>query len=472
LPRSGSLWLMLDLSRKRVLVVGAGVTGEAVVQALRGATAELTVADDRPLGEISRIAAELEGLGAPVVPCAGAADEISRFDLVIPSPGVPPTHEVIASAQSFGIPILSEIEIAYRLCRAPILAVTGTNGKSTTVVLAAEMISEDGRQAQIAGNIRAEGLGVPLITAAVSAAPDSIIVAEVSSFQLDWVEEFRPKVGVLTNLGIDHLDRHRTADQYWAAKAKLFRRSTPCDFAVLPLGDPTARERITTDAERVWYSMGPDPRASAWLDGGKLCVGGPGESRPLIDAGSIGLLGKHNIANVLAAAAAVLCLGVSPDAMARAAREFRGLPHRMQPVATVAGVEYINNSMCTNVEAAIASISSLGQPLVVIAGGRNKGFDFGPLARALRERARHVALIGESQGKLAQGLAALGFRDYSLHESLADAVAKARGVARPGDVVILAPACASQDMFSDFEERGREFVRAVRSLSEDAAPVA
>jgi UDP-N-acetylmuramoylalanine--D-glutamate ligase len=232
----------------RVLVVGAGVTGRAVVRVLCHKVAAIQVADDRPEDEIPEVAAELSELGTGLMLCSRAADEISRFDLVIPSPGVPPNHETIAAAESFGIPILSEIEVAFRMCPAPILAVTGTNGKSTTVVLAARMLEAAGFQVAIAGNIKAEGLGVPLITAAAEATSDSVVVAEVSSFQLEWVEEFRPRIAVLTNLGIDHLDRHKTAAQYWAAKARMFARLGRDDLAVLSLDDPLAASCATNDA--------------------------------------------------------------------------------------------------------------------------------------------------------------------------------------------------------------------------------
>ena len=417
---------MSDLPR-RALVYGLARSGQAAALALARRGIPVRAVDRREDVEAGR----LHGLGVEVV--LGAEDPalLDGVNVVVKSPGVPSEAPLVAAARERGVPVWSEIELGSRLLLNPILGVTGTNGKTTTAELVGAIFRADGRPVEVAGNV-----GRPLCALDREVDLDTWIVCELSSFQLEDVHAFRPRVAVLLNLAPDHLDRHGTFEAYREAKLRVFENQGPDDAAVVPRGFPPVSGR----GRRVEF------RADDEL---------PAE--PLIP-------GEHNRENAAAAAAAARAVGIGDEAIAEALRTFPGVPHRLELVRELDGVRFVNDSKATNVASAVRALEAYaGEPLHVIFGGSLKGEDFTPLARAVPGSVRTIHVIGESAPELAAALEAHG-RQVSRDETLDAALASAWAAARPGDVVLLSPACASFDQFRDFEDRGDRFRALVNAL--------
>lgn len=442
----------MNLDGLAVTVVGAAATGVATARVLAGRGARVTVVDRA--AEDAVPAERRDAFAAvPGVACVWASEALpADCALVVPSPGVRRTAGPLRAALERGVPVLSEIEIGYRIARAPILAITGTNGKTTTTAMLAHVCAFAGRTVHACGNLAADaGERLPLIEAADRAGEGDLLVAEVSSFQLEWTRDFRPRAAAWLNLSQDHMDAYPSMEAYAADKAKLLRNQTPDDLAVLNASDPWVVEgaRDNGRGRRVWFD-GSDPALPAALGLGSKALRVPG---------------RHNVANAAAAAAMALDLGIAPATVAAALVAFEGVPHRMEWVADIDGVRYINNSMCTNPAAVAASLDACDGAVVVIAGGRDKGADLAAIAEPLARRARAVVLIGEAAPRLADALRAVGAAEPLRAQTMQAAVEAARRVARPGETVLLAPGCASFDMFRGFEDRGQAFRDAVRGLA-------
>lgn len=439
---------MTEFDGKSVAVIGMARSGLACAESLTQLGADVALYDGKPAEQLTDAISAARALG--IEPRVGGAPvEYDGLDYLITSPGVKKSSPVLQEAVARGVPVLGEIEAAYRIAEAPILAITGTNGKTTTTVLLGEMLKAAGIETYIAGNIAAGDLSMPLITAAHRAAPDAAIVAEISSFQLEWISTFRPKVAALLNISPDHGDR-QTWDEYVAAKWRLFENQTADDFAVLhnDLKQDARRERLA---------------AKLLVFGGRIT---DDSLRALCPQVEVKLPGAHNRENVLAAAAMATAFGVGRSAICRVAGTFTGVVHRMEYVATVDGVRYINNSMCTNAAAFDKSLAALPEPKVVIAGGVFKGDDLAPIAQTVQENnVKALILIGRSGPDMERIVRSVGYEAVHQSPSLADAVTTARALAAPGDAVLLAPACASFDMFRDFEDRGNQFKAAVKALA-------
>jgi UDP-N-acetylmuramoylalanine--D-glutamate ligase len=447
-----------ELSGKRVLVIGMGRTGLASARVLTEEGARVTLADTRPAEQIGERLAEAEGLGVPLV--LGLADDIPYADFAVVSPGLAADLLPLVALRQRGTPVISEIELAFSLARAPIVAVTGTNGKGTTVTLLGEMLRAAGREAVVAGNI-----GVPLVGEVRKVGPEGVIVAEVSTFQLEWIVDFRPRVGVLLNILVDHLDRHGTVAEYAGLKARLFANQTRNDQAVINLDDPLVVQ-ATRDvpAHKRPFST-RDLSADAYRAAGALFVRLNGAARCICGEEEVPLLGEHNLRNVLAACLAASLCDAPVEAMAQAIREFRAPEHTLEPVAEVRGVRFINDSKGTNPGAVIAALEAMRGPTILIAGGRHKGTDLTALGREIAARAKALVLIGEAAGEIERVAVAAGLAGAVTCGSLEEAVEEAFRRAKPGDTVLLSPACASFDMFADYAERGRRFCEAVRALA-------
>jgi UDP-N-acetylmuramoylalanine--D-glutamate ligase len=457
-----------EFAGKRIGVAGMARTGLAAAPALRDLGADVTLSDSASREMLGEKAAVAQSLGVRCLFDASPDETLADIDLLVPSPGISRKAPLIRRAVQLGIPILSEIEVAYRIARAPMLAVTGTNGKTTTTLLLGEMMRADGKQTYVAGNIAADSIKLPLISAAMKASMAEVIVAEVSSFQLEWVQQFRPRVGILTNITQDHLDRHGSFDEYAACKARLFTAQQPEDFAVInAVNAPSRRIGEAVRSQVLWFDRGHCQRDnSACIREGRITVRVQGNEYDLGPAESLRIPGRHNLENALAAAAAALAFGVQPGSVIQALENFAGAPHRMESIAEIHGVLYINNSMCTNVDAAVRSLESMDRPTIVISGGVDKNGDFDPWGRCIANHARRLVVIGRDGRRIADSARSHGFEAVDEADTLEDAVALAATYAFPGDAVMLAPACASFDMFRDFEHRGEVFRQTVKSMIE------
>jgi len=443
---------MLDLTGKRVLVLGLGISGLSAARFCAQRGASVLAADERPAAEISG----LEQLPSQVERQLGARfPDPGAFDLVVPSPGVP-RERYARRAQC----VWGDLELAFRALEVPIIAVTGTNGKSTTTLLVEALLRAAGLRARAAGNLGAPALGL------VGESLD-FAVLEVSSFQLEAVEDFRPRVAVVLNATPDHLDRHGSFEGYLAAKARLLAQQGPADTAVLNFDDPAVRGLADqTRARVVPFRTQGRLEHGAFYEAGCVVLADPGGARERYSLSGLRLPGLHNRENAVAALAAATAAGAPARRAIAAFASFEGLPHRMQTVARTGGVEWVNDSKATNPGAALRSLRSYDAPLVWIAGGRDKGLDFRELANAAQGRVRAAVLIGEAAGKLESVLAGR----VPVHDAgtLERAVGLAARLAQPGDVVLLAPACASFDQFRGFEDRGERFRAAVAALGGEA----
>jgi UDP-N-acetylmuramoylalanine--D-glutamate ligase len=448
------------LAGRVVAVVGLARSGIAAAR-LIGRVGGRVLASDSGQGEAVREAARaIEAEGGRVWTGGHPDAAFEGVDLVVVSPGVPLTLPALSRARARAVPIIGELELGWRAMEADFVAITGTNGKTTTTALAGALLAEQPRPVLVGGNI-----GTPLADHAPDFPADGLVVAETSSFQLETTSLFRPRVAAVLNVSPDHLDRHGTLERYVDAKARIFVNQTADDWAVLNADDAGAAALAPRVRGRtVWFSRRTEPRPGVFVRDGWVTADlgeGPVPLAPLAD---VRLRGQHNVENVLAAAACALWAGVAPEAIRRGIAAFRGVPHRIEPVGAAGGITYYNDSKGTNVASTIVALQSFGEPIVLIAGGTGKGQDFAPLAEAARGRVRAAVLIGVDRDHVRRALAAAGIpvRDAG---DMADAVRAARAEARPGDAILLSPACASFDMFRNFEHRGDVFREVVREAT-------
>lgn len=444
----------MDVEGRKILVLGLARTGLAVARFLARRGARVVAVDARGGDRMSRARSELSRL--PVT-CHFGLEEtrwLDGVDAVVPSPGVPGKNPLLAEAALRGIEVLSEIELAARFGRTPLVAVTGTNGKTTTTRLLGEILETAGLRVFVGGNI-----GNPLIDC-VDGTWDWGVV-EVSSFQLEWVRDFRPRVALCLNLSEDHLDRYDGLSSYGAAKARIFAAQGPDDVAVLNRDDPWVWGLRRELGARVVSFGWSEADRGAFVAGDQVVWRDRGteERFPLRD---VRLRGVHNVENVMAAVCAARAVGVAGRHVRDAARRFPGVEHRLEFVREVGGVRYYNDSKGTNVGAVRKSLESFREPVVLIAGGVHKGGAYGPLAPLVRERVRKLILLGASAALMDECLGPL--TDTVVVDGLDAAVREARAAARPGDVVLLSPACSSFDMFESYAERGRVFKELVQAL--------
>jgi UDP-N-acetylmuramoylalanine--D-glutamate ligase len=445
----------------RALVVGLGRSGLAAAEVLVASGVSVLVVDDRaqhPGADAAR------SLGAEVVLDRPAAELVGGVDLVVPSPGVPERAPVLVQAAMSGVPVWSEPELGYRLHPRRLLAVTGTNGKTSTVELLTAMLDAAGWDAVACGNI-----GTPFTTAAAAAGPDAVLVAELSSFQLRFAGHLRPEVGVLLNLAADHLDWHGDLDAYADAKGRLWEAQGAGDWAVANLDDPVTialRDRLAPGGRAAFSASRVPEGVGVGVGDGRLVAATPAAEGPILDLDELPLQAPHHVANVAAAASAALLAGVPRAAVAEATRRFRPGRHRLELVADAGGVRWVNDSKATNVHAAAAALGSAGS-ILWLAGGLAKGVELAALAPSLGA-VRTAVLFGTAAGELAAVCAGAGVPSRTV-TTLEEAVEVAAGLAEAGDTVLLAPACASFDQFRDYADRGDRFAAAVLEVVGAAA---
>jgi UDP-N-acetylmuramoylalanine--D-glutamate ligase len=447
-----------ELAGKKVTVVGLAATGLSLARFLAAAGAHVTVSEARAADRIT-VAPDALPPGTVLELGGHRLESVTTADLVVPSPGVPRDMPILRDAAYRGIPVWSEIELASRLIGKPMLAVTGTNGKTTTVSLLGAMLAEGGYRAPVVGNI-----GPPLIGMAGADDTFDCLVVEISSFQLEWVYTFRPRVAAVLNITDDHLDRYRDTEDYLETKMRIAAFQGPEDAIILNADDPALRGREQgLPARVIWFSHGSRKRG-VWREGSLILadLAGTGTPLPVLDTRELKLVGIHNVENVMAAAAMALDFGAPPEAVRRAAAAFTSLPHRNELVAEVNGVRWFDDSKGTNVGAVVKSLESFPGPVILIAGGREKGGSYAPLAAEVKRTVKLLVLIGEARERMKAELGPL--TETVEAGSLEEAVRIAAGRGLPGDTVLLSPACSSFDMFRDYHHRGEVFRAAVRSL--------
>lgn len=453
-----------DLVGMRIVVVGAARTGRAVARFLARRGALVILADHAPQSQFTGLREEMEPLGVELRFCSDLDALFLEADGIVLSPGVPPHLEGLQEARRKGIAVVSEVELAFWFLKAPLVAITGTNGKTTTTTLAGQALAGAGRSVFVGGNI-----GRPLILALDAKPPPDVVVAEVSSYQLETTDRFHPAVSALLNLTQDHLDRHPTASDYQRTKARIFLRQRAEDVAVVNLDDPMVLGAVPNPAPMQVRGFSLQPREGAWahLHEGVVRVRGQDDWWDL-SLENPSLSGPHGAQNVMAAALCASAMGCPPEAIQEAVQGFSGLPHRMEAVGEIKGVRFINDSKATNVGAVLPALESCPSPVVLIGGGKDKGVDFRPLREPLRRKARAVILLGEAAPRMERQLA--GSAPIHRAEGMEDAVEKALQLARPGDVVLLSPACSSFDQYRDYEERGDHFRRVVDRIRRTETP--
>ena len=446
-----------------ILIIGAARSGVASAEYLLSIGKQIVISDMN-----TKLAEDVETqLGhASVSYVWGKQPDVAALqpELIVMSPGVPLSIPPVVKARELGIPVISEPELAFRYSDVPFVAITGTNGKTTTTTLTAFLLEKEGRKVVAGGNI-----GLPLISQCPKMSANDIVVAEMSSFQLESVDSFCPKVAVVMNLTPDHLDRHKTMEAYAAAKANIFKNQGPEEYLLLNKDDAIVAAMAAGAKSHVYYfSQQEILDEGIWLEDGNLVyrLDKNGAPQVLIPAAEIGIVGSHNWQNAMAASLVALLMGQQPEIIAERLRAFKGVAHRMEPVATIDGVLYVNDSKGTNPDSTEKALGSYGKrPIVLIAGGRNKGSDMAVLVPLMRAHCRGVVLVGEATGDFIDAFARTGYTDYVCADSFEDAVAKAREMAQSGDVVLLSPACASWDMFDNFEQRGDLFKELVKDYA-------
>jgi UDP-N-acetylmuramoylalanine--D-glutamate ligase len=470
----------MELNNKRVLVVGLGKSGVASALFLKSHGASVTVSDTKSGDDLRNEIPVLLDHGI-TVETGGHGDRTFRGqDLIVVSPGVPVDAPPLVQARSLGEMVIGEVELAAQFLPGPIIAITGSNGKTTTTTLAGEIMAAGGFPTLVGGNI-----GTPAISLAERARPETVIILEVSSFQLETIQTFCPKVALVLNVTPDHLDRHRTFEAYVNAKARIFENQNAYDFAVLNADDPTCVAMAArTKAQVYWFSRQKEVELGAWARDGKILFRGSNSQsatpvREVLLVSEIPLKGAHNLENVLAAVCAGVLMGCAPEKIRQAVHDFKAVEHRLEFVATIRGVDYYNDSKATNVDATIKALESFPANIHLILGGKDKGSDYSVLNDLLRQRVKRVYTIGAAAAKIESQIAsAKGGSSKSegpevVHaETLENALRKANAVAQPGDVVLLAPACASFDQFKSYEHRGKVFKEIVQGLAEAEQPQA
>jgi len=444
---------MMELKGKKVLVVGLGKSGLAAALFLRRRGAQVTVSDVRSAEALAKDIPALLEEGIMVETGGHGLLTFRRQDLIVVSPGVPLSTPEIAQVKSFGLPVIGELELAARFIKGRILAVTGSNGKTTTTTLLGEIMKTAGMPTLVGGNI-----GVPVVSLVEESTDATWSVLEVSSFQLESTDEFHPSIAVILNITPDHLDRHGSFESYALAKERIFATQDEHDYVVLNADNTrTADAAARTQARVYWFSLDHPVKNGTWLEDGYIVYRAKqGEAvEQVMPLSGIPLKGAHNVENVLAAVCAARLAGADPGAIRQAIESFHAVEHRLEYVATINGVEFYNDSKATNVDATAKAVAAFSSGVHLILGGKDKGSDYTELAPLLRERVRAVYTIGSAAAKIESQLHGV----ISLHscETLGNAVQAAADAARPGDVVLLAPACSSFDQFDNYEQRGRIF---------------
>ncbi len=450
----------MEYKNKKVLVCGMARSGISAAKLLKQLGAEVTLQDLKNRDDIEEDVSSLEDKGIVIYDGKNPDDIVEEQDLIVISPGIPCDLPFVMKAKEKNIPVISEIELSYTLCPCPIAAITGTNGKTTTTTLAGEMIKTKYENFAIVGNI-----GVPFSEEVPELNDKSFVVAEISSFQLESCDTFHPRVSAVLNITPDHLNRHKTLENYIAMKERVFENQTEEDYCILNYDDEVCRAMAgKTKAQVLFFSSHNTLDKGIYLKGDDIVISLWDMDDIVINVNDMQILGSHNYENAMAAILIALCAGVTLDGIRQVLREFMGVEHRIEYVTTVDGVDYYNDSKGTNPDAAIRAVLAMKKPIVLIGGGYDKQSEYDEWVKTFEGRVKHLVLIGETADKIEETCHKYGFDAVTRAAGLKNAVEKCQELAESGDCVLLSPACASWDMFEDYEQRGKMFKFMVRAL--------
>ncbi|SDK40505.1 UDP-N-acetylmuramoyl-L-alanine--D-glutamate ligase [Natronincola ferrireducens] len=452
----------MNLKNKRVLVIGLAVTGVPLVRTLVKLGAHVIVNDIRSEEVLTDSLKGLTDFKYDAILGKHPVDlnELGQLDLVVVSPGIPLDIPFIRKIQEANLEIIGEIELAYRLNRAPIVAITGTNGKTTTTALTGEIFKNASRNTFVVGNI-----GIAAISKALETTDKDTMVMEVSSFQLESTVDFKPKVAAILNLTPDHLNRHKTMDNYRDVKFNIFKNQDTNDYAVINYDDISCREASKNlQAKKVYFSRKEKLNEGVFVEDQHVVVLLAGKKQQVIHIDAIKIPGKHNLENALAATAMAFVMGVDIKVIKTSLESFKGVEHRIEHVEKIDGIDFINDSKATNTDAAIKAVEAVRPPILLLAGGMDKESEFQDFIQAFDNKVKELFVYGETAEKIYHTAKKLGFEKVMIVEDLQDAVNNAYNIAEEGDSILLSPACASWDMYKNFEERGNHFKEIVRNL--------
>ncbi len=448
---------------KKILVVGMGRSGVAATKALHSLGAEITCQDSKTRDKVDpKLVTWLEKNGIPYI-FGCDPENIGEYSTIVLSPGVATDLQFLQTARDMGIEVIGELEMAYRISRGTFVGITGTNGKTTTTTLVGNIFKEAGRNTAVVGNI-----GVAVMSVALESAPDEWLIAEVSSFQLETTETFRPAISAILNLTPDHLNRHKTLERYGEAKANVFRNQTEDDVLVINKGNQACyelAEKYDCRAELFPFSRTEKLEKGAYVSGGRIVIADrDGSIHDICGVDELNIIGDHNVENALAAAAIAFCAGIDDEIIGKTIREFPGVEHRIEYCGQVDGVKFYNDSKGTNTDAAIIALNALKDNIILVAGGDGKAQDFTEFAQHLPGKVKHLILMGRDGGIIGEAAEKAGFSSIFYEKDMNDCVKKAVSLAEKGDKVLLSPACASWDIYDNYEQRGKHFKDCVEQL--------
>lgn len=450
----------MNFKDKKVIVSGMAKSGVSAALLLKKLGAEVTIQDTKERDKVEKDAEMLERGGVALYLGKNPDDIVLDFDMVVLSPGVPTDLDFIKKAEENKIPVISEIELAYTVCKSPILAITGTNGKTTTTSLLGEIARNFNSNSKVVGNI-----GIPFSDEVLETSEDAFVVAELSSFQLEKIVTFKPKVSAVLNITPDHLNRHKTLENYILAKERIFENQDENDFVILNYDDSVCRKmKEHTKAKAIYFSREEKLEEGVYADEKSIFIKLKGYDEKVIDIDELKILGGHNVENAMAAIAMAVCADIPMDIIVKTLKGFRAVEHRIEFVEEVNGVEYYNDSKGTNPDAAIKAIEAMKRPILLIGGGYDKKSDFHEWIAKFDGKVKYMAVIGAVSEQIIATAEELGFKNYERAESLEQAVELCYKNAKEGDCVLLSPACASWDMFDSYEQRGRMFKDYVKKL--------
>ena len=459
----GKSGVNMKLKDKNILILGLGISGVSTVKALDKLGARISISDIKEENELKEYISQIDDinvrlyLGTNNVP-------LDNIDLIIKSPGIPLTLDIIKKAEKKGIEVITDLELAYRISpNSNFIAITGTNGKTTTTTLTGEFFKESGFSTYVAGNI-----GVGILWDVVNSKEDSIFVIETSSFQLESTTSFTPKISLILNITPDHLNWHNTLDNYIEAKKKIFKNQGMTEYTILNYDDPLLRNMENEiKSNLIWFSVDNKLSKGVYVEEGYIVINDGNSTKKVLSRDKVKILGKHNLENALASVAIGWIMGLDIDMMKDVLKTFPGVEHRIEYIDTIDGIQFFNDSKGTNSDASIKAIEAVNFPIILIAGGMDKGTEFDDFILSFKDKVKALILLGETKKKIRNTAIKHGFNNIYMVEDMKEAVKKCYQIAEDGDNVLLSPACASWDMYSSFEERGNDFKQEVYSLREE-----